>query len=313
MVWPAPLIEAKQTVSNGFGLMHITSWDLGPMKLGHVDVHYDRKDKQITSHDDDTIRMHFGLKGDCDFYHKQLNTTFRKITGHHNILYSRGFEIHVENTSLHIETFGVTIEKKAFLEICADMSGPMTQFVKSIQAGEPCILANDWKFSTVPMRKIIHEIITCQLKGGLKKVFLSAKALELLTLQVQAYTPNPTTNQTLKTRNDHEAMIAVRDILMARLDNPPSMHELAREAGINEFKLKKGFREIYGDTVFGFQAKQRLEKAHKLLIQTEKSSSEIAAELGFSSPQHFSKAFKKQFGITPGNMRKNPADIQNPR
>jgi AraC-like DNA-binding protein len=84
---------------------------------------------------------------------------------------------------------------------------------------------------------------------------------------------------------------------------PPTLSELAKAVGINEYKLKKGFKETFGNTVFGYLADTRLELARIELFEKKKSVSQLAFELGYSSIQHFSNAFKKKFGVSPGRLK----------
>jgi AraC-like DNA-binding protein len=79
-----------------------------------------------------------------------------------------------------------------------------------------------------------------------------------------------------------------------------------RRVGLNEYKLKRGFRELFGTTVFAYLSEQRLALAKRMLLDTDKTAAEIAFELGYATPQHFSAAFKKRFGVSPKSMRKNP-------
>jgi AraC-like DNA-binding protein len=74
---------------------------------------------------------------------------------------------------------------------------------------------------------------------------------------------------------------------------------------LNEFKLKTGFKKVFDNTVFGYLNDQRLDHASELMLQQQyRPLSDIALELGYSSPQHFSNAFSKKFGISPGKMRR---------
>jgi len=75
---------------------------------------------------------------------------------------------------------------------------------------------------------------------------------------------------------------------------------------LNEYKLKKGFKELFGTTVFGYIHQIRMDLAKRLLLGTSKTAKEIAYETGYGSPQHFSKAFKEQFGIPPNSIRNVP-------
>jgi AraC-like DNA-binding protein len=76
-----------------------------------------------------------------------------------------------------------------------------------------------------------------------------------------------------------------------------------KNAGINEFKLKHGFKEVFKNTVFGYLSDYKLLKAKELLADSSKDIKSISDELGYSSVQHFSNAFSKKFGISPGKAR----------
>ncbi len=106
----------------------------------------------------------------------------------------------------------------------------------------------------------------------------------------------------VKKEYDRERLLFARDYLIKHIENPPSLPELSRLAGINEFKLKNGFKELFGLPVFAWLADYRLETARTELLKNERTITEIAFELGFSSPQHFSMAFKKKFGVPPGQI-----------
>lgn len=103
----------------------------------------------------------------------------------------------------------------------------------------------------------------------------------------------------IKKEYDRERILFARDYLVRHIENPPSLPELARLAGINEFKLKNGFKEIFDQPVFAWLADFRLEAARAELIKGNRTITEIAFELGYSSPQHFSAAFKKKYGVPP--------------
>ena len=66
-----------------------------------------------------------------------------------------------------------------------------------------------------------------------------------------------------------------KDILIRQIDNPPSLLSLARQVGINDFKLKQGFRQVFGTTVFGYLHSHRMERAAQLLQGNHIWSQEI--------------------------------------
>lgn len=81
--------------------------------------------------------------------------------------------------------------------------------------------------------------------------------------------------------------------------DPPSLQELANEVGLNLKKLKEVFKQIYGDTVYGFLLNYKMEKAKKLLESNQYNVNEVGLKIGYSTSSHFIAAFKKKFGITP--------------
>ncbi|MDF5721948.1 MAG: AraC family transcriptional regulator, partial [Rhizonema sp. PD37] len=90
-----------------------------------------------------------------------------------------------------------------------------------------------------------------------------------------------------------------REILLKNLDNPPSLIQLARQVGLNDRKLKLGFRYCFGTTVFGYLHDYRMELAHKLLIEKNMNVTQVARKVGYASLSSFHHAFRKKFAVNP--------------
>jgi AraC-like DNA-binding protein len=105
------------------------------------------------------------------------------------------------------------------------------------------------------------------------------------------------------TPQDVEKLYYARDLVLQHVQQPLSLEELSRKAGLNEFKLKSGFKAIFDNTVFGYLNDHRLELARELILGRDLPMSLIAEQAGYSSPQHFSTAFRKKFGVSPGKVR----------
>ncbi|MDO5978201.1 helix-turn-helix domain-containing protein [Flavivirga spongiicola] len=102
----------------------------------------------------------------------------------------------------------------------------------------------------------------------------------------------------------------VHDHIINNLDKPLApLIELAHIFGTNEYKLKYGFKQLYGQTVFRFLINERLRKASILIQHTDTSIKEVAHATGFISAPHFSKAFKEKYGFTPRDLRKQSGDV----
>ncbi len=98
---------------------------------------------------------------------------------------------------------------------------------------------------------------------------------------------------------DREKILKAREILIQHIGEPITIKELSRKVAINECYLKKGFKELFGTTVFEFYQSQRMEHAKYLLYEKGLSVTDVSALLGYSSISHFSTAFKKHTGLKP--------------
>lgn len=301
--------EVRHSTPFDNGELHALRWNLDTMEMGHLRVTYHSLGANFSSNPSERVRLHFGLKGHCDFDYNQLGTSFRLKPGQHNLMYSQGIDMTVHNKTLEIETFGVSFLRDEFLRLTQGGSDNLKRFAERILTGQACILAPHWRFHDLVMYRLIQEIIHCRFEGPLKEVFLRSKAIELLVMQAEAYETAYLPEEPLPRRPEAEKLVAVTELLQARLLSPPTLPQVAKEVGLNEYKLKKGFKAMYGTTVFGYLARKRLHFALDLLRDTAKPASEIALDLGYASPQHFNNAFKKEFGLPPNTYRKNPFDV----
>ena len=111
----------------------------------------------------------------------------------------------------------------------------------------------------------------------------------------------------LHCRCDRKAAVAHhRRVILLNINDPFSIEELARVAGLNRTKLQEGFKELFGTTIFGYISDTRLEEARRHILDPGSvlSIGEIAALSGYKNPQHFTAAFKKKFGYLPRDARK---------
>ena len=99
-----------------------------------------------------------------------------------------------------------------------------------------------------------------------------------------------------------------RATLEENFDKNITIPQLARQVGINEAKLKEGFRELYNQSIHNYLQQLRLEKAKQLLLTTNMSVSDITYEIGYSHVTHFTTLFKKEIGLTPTEWRKKNRD-----
>ena len=90
-----------------------------------------------------------------------------------------------------------------------------------------------------------------------------------------------------------------KEIILERMAEPPTLQDLADEIGLSLKKLKEGFKQIYGDSVYGYLLDHKMDVARQLLESGKYNVNEIGLKLGYSTASHFIASFKKKFGTTP--------------
>jgi AraC-like DNA-binding protein len=163
--------------------------------------------------------------------------------------------------------------------------------------------------TTHEMQTVLRQILNCPYQGLTKQLYLEGKILELLALRLEYLQENPNFNKstTLKP-HQLDSIYHARDILINNINNPPSLINLARQVGLNDCTLKKGFQEIFGTTVFGYLHEYRMEEAKELLLEKKMNVTQVAQIVGYEARTSFIRAFRKKFGVSPtAYVQKNSA------
>jgi AraC-like DNA-binding protein len=133
---------------------------------------------------------------------------------------------------------------------------------------------------------------------------VASKVYELINHCFEQLTNNVQQVCTLSA-NDIVCLKRARKILSENIAEPPSIMQLARTVGINDCKLKRGFKQIFNITPFGYVQELRMMQAKQSLLNGLSSVTSVANQVGYTNVGHFSAAFRKYHGSTPGNFKKN--------
>jgi AraC-like DNA-binding protein len=160
--------------------------------------------------------------------------------------------------------------------------------------------------TTSVMQSVLYQILNCPYRDFIRDIYLQSKALELVALWLaQELEYRQVSPSTVKlSPDDIERIYYARDILITKLHHPPTLLELARQVAVNERKLKQGFRQIFGTTVFGYLHDYRMEQAKQMLTEQKLTVAQVAHAVGYSHLSHLAAAFKKKFGINPSAYRR---------
>lgn len=178
--------------------------------------------------------------------------------------------------------------------------------VRAFLSGEPASGFVASHLLSADMARAALSLIQSPYSGALCRIQAESRALELLLLSIQALVDTEAKRDTPErnlSRREIERLNGVREILAGRFLDPPSIRELARHAGTNEAKLMNGFKQLFGQTVFDYAQRLRMEKAKSLLEETDLSITEIAFQVGYEYSSNFTTAFKRFFGVTPRTTR----------
>lgn len=152
-------------------------------------------------------------------------------------------------------------------------------------------------------RMVLEALLNHSYTDTLENIYINAQTQMLLLYTLECMVGDKDIDtfecKFLANEADREKIIKAREVLIQHIGEPITIKELSRKVAINECYLKKGFKELFGTTIFDFYQSQRMEHARYLLYEKGLSVTEVSIMLGYSSISHFSTAFKKHTGLKP--------------
>lgn len=145
----------------------------------------------------------------------------------------------------------------------------------------------------------LSQLFNIQLSENARMLYLNGKIFELLSLYFSEKKANTESCPFLNNEETVRKIKNAKEYLLKHVEDPPGLKALAKIAGLNEFQLKVGFKEIYGNTVFGYLLDHKLDFSRLQLDTGKYKVNEVATQVGYTNPSHFIAAFRKKFGITP--------------
>ena len=187
----------------------------------------------------------------------------------------------------------------------------LSQFVKGIKSSNFSDYVLNFKHTstfskTLPLcsrtRMVLEALLNHSYTDSLENIYINAQTQMLLLHSMECIVGEKEETFTCKflaNEADREKIIKAREILLQHISDPLTIKALSRKVAINECYLKKGFKEMFGTTIFDFFQSQRMEHAKYLLYEKGLSVTDVSSLLGYSSISHFSTAFKKHTGLKP--------------
>lgn len=181
-----------------------------------------------------------------------------------------------------------------------DTLSPMLQ---KLIAGDGLTPFHQVTQTTPSMQTVLSQILHCPYQGMTRRMYLEGKCWELVALKLEQLNglamDCPVSLENPLTADDVDRIHMARNLLTEHWQNPPSLMQLARQVGLNDYKLKIGFRQVFGTTAFGYLWHYRMEQARQLLLERQLNIKEISQIVGYSKQSNFAAAFRKKFGLNP--------------
>lgn len=147
---------------------------------------------------------------------------------------------------------------------------------------------------------ILSQMMNYNLHSSVKELYFKAKVYELMALYFNVSEDIDIEQCPFLVDEDNVKRIRrAKEIIINRMAEPPTLNELAEEIGLSLKKLKEGFKQIYGDSVYSFLFDYKMEYARKMLETGQYNVNEVGLKVGYSTASHFIASFKKKYGTTP--------------
>lgn len=243
------------------------------------------------------LQFHFCLKGSCVFSYNDNSYQFNVSESQSMLLYNpeKALPISVDLASgSWLVSLILPIKK---------FHGLFSEDADHIHFLSPDNITKkfyDNKPFTPAMAVVLSQIMQSKVHDSIRSLYFKGKVFELLSLYFnkdgeEDLESCPFLVDEVQAGKIHLA----KKIILERMTNPPSLAALSAEIGLNTKKLKEGFKQLYGQSVFAYLLDHKMEEARRMLDSQQFNVNEVGLKLGYSTSSHFIAAFKKKFGTTP--------------
>ena len=247
--------------------------------------------------DQEFIQFHFCSKGQMNFSFNQGNYSFPLSDGNSMLLFNPQKTLPID-LEMAPQTWLVSIL----------ISVTRFHSLFSSEADHISFLSpeNSSKkyYDTLPFTSsiavVLSQILQAKVHDTMKELYFKGKVYELLSLYFNK-SEDPSLEQCpfLVDEENVQKIRRAKDIILERMTDPPSLENLSVEIGLSLKKLKEGFKQLYGDTVYSYLLDHKMEEARRMLDSQKFNVNEVGLKLGYSTASHFIAAFKKKYGTTP--------------
>lgn len=271
------------------------------LEKGFYVLHFQNESDAIESFereiDSTFIQIHFCLRGKSKFLFNDSSYSFDVLDNRSILLYNPQRTLPI---NLEIQPKTTLISLLISIEKFHSLFSKESEYIPFLSSENSNKKYYDDAEIKPTVSIVLQQIINSNINSAIRALYVKGKVYELLSLHFQK--DENTEGEYCPFLVDEQNVLKIREakeIIIARMAEPPSLQELANEIGLNIKKLKEGFKQIYGDTVYSFLFDYKMEHSRRLLESNQYNVNEVGSQVGYSSASHFIAAFKKKFGTTP--------------
>lgn len=254
--------------------------------------------QKITREIDSTfIQFHFCLKGSAKFVFSQGNYTLDVSEEQSLLLYNPQLDLPM-NLELASKSWMVSVVMT--IRKFHSLFSREADYIPFLSTENKDKKYYSQEEVSPAIAVVLSQIMNYNLHPSIKELYIKGKAYELISLYFNRGEDADVEQCPFLVDEDNVRRIRkAKEIIIARMAEPPTLTELSEEIGLSLKKLKEGFKQIYGDSVFSFLFDYKMEYARKMLETGRHNVNEVGLKVGYSTASHFISAFKKKYGTTP--------------
>ena len=261
----------------------------------------DKIETIVSKQDSDLAILSFQLGGDLNVYEDNYKPYRIFANEVHTTFFTNKREL-IFKAPIEFENFRIYLSPANFLNLLAKFHGRFSVFASKVKQSEYFNMFCTDLPITPQMKTIIRNILSHEVNDTiLSLVYYETKICELFGYQLEQAVSIK--QSTINSSSDKSKWKEAKLILEHNYMNPPSLVQLAKLIGTNENKLKTGFKQQFGRSVYNYLLHYKMEQAVNWMHEEQITLDEIAHRLGYADSAHFSRAFKKVYGIPPGKFR----------
>lgn len=221
------------------------------------------------------------------------------------VLNNKELSIFQSNNKSHENSGTMIFPENTYLQsFCFAMDGDFSSqlFREGVYPFEESNSASTKLQNKVPeLSFILHQMKNQHIAESFLPMYMESKMIEAMAVLSSAML---TSKETTITNQDIVQIHKIPQMLRDNMKTPPTIEIISKSLAMNRQKLQQLFQEEFGETLYAYHKRLRLNHAMMLLTDTTQTIEQISYDIGYSNPSYFSYTFKLETGITPNEYRK---------